>query len=155
MWSIGKLGDGSADSASLVVLADDEPAILDTLQFVLEAEGFSVLTFGNGVDAMRAIEDEQPKVAVLDLLMPGLPGHEICRLVRLREELARTSLVIMSALPVDEARKRLREARPDFFLEKPFEHGELVTVVGRAIAGVSLEGKGSSRLMPGIPASLS
>jgi two-component system response regulator MtrA len=64
------------------MLVDDEPLIIDSLTYSLQREGFEVQSVGDGSVALQAIEEFQPDLVVLDIMLPGVSGLEICRKLR-------------------------------------------------------------------------
>ena len=70
-------------SKKKIVLVDDEVDILDFLGYNLEKEGFKVTTFNTGEEILKAVNDISPDLIILDIMMPGLDGVEVCK--RLRE----------------------------------------------------------------------
>lgn len=65
-----------------ILLVDDEPAILDFLTMGLENEGFEVKTAADGMTAMNTVKTFQPHVAILDVMMPGMDGLEVSRMMK-------------------------------------------------------------------------
>lgn len=108
-----------------VLIADNEPSILETMRFILEAAGFRVLAAKDGLQALELLRRERPPLALLDVMMPGLDGYGVCRAVRRDPDLAGTRLIMLTAkgLPEDEA--RALEAGADAYFRKPF-HEDVV-----------------------------
>jgi len=77
-----------------VLVVDDEPTLLATLRFNLEREGYEVIVAADGAEALMLAEQEQPDLVLLDLMLPGMHGFEICRALRKRTSIP---IVILTA----------------------------------------------------------
>jgi len=80
-----------------ILVADDEPYVQRSLEFVLKREGFEVVTAINGEDALRKIREFKPKVVFLDLMMPKMNGFETCREIKSDPSLKGTYVIILTA----------------------------------------------------------
>ena len=112
-----------------ILVVDDEPAIVDAVNYALSASGFDVDTFGDGESALEAARSDGYDVLVLDVRLPGLSGIEICR--RLRSE-SDVPILILTAMDAEVDRVLGLEAGADDYVTKPFSVAELVSRV-RAI----------------------
>ncbi len=114
-------------ASELVLVVDDEPNIVQLARLYLEREGFRVETEGDGLAALLAVERLHPALLVLDLMLPGLDGLEICR--RLRT--ARDPIPILMVTARDEDIDKILglELGADDYLTKPFNPRELVARV--------------------------
>ena len=102
------------------------------LQIALEADGYMVATVDNGADAIREVEGTHPDVVVLDVLMPGLGGHEVTRAIRANPDTCRTPIVMCSALGTEDDRWQAHIAGADAFVAKPFDIRTLTAELTRA-----------------------
>lgn len=119
----------SGDSAQRTVLVvDDDPFIVSFIESALEDEGYLVLTTGSE-SALRIARDHHPDVILLDIMMPGLDGVEVSRLLRSEPITASIPIIVMSA------QDRLRKASSTSFandkLPKPFDLDQLFSIVAR------------------------
>ena len=114
---------------SQVLVVEDETDIRDLIALHLSREGFRCRTAGNGVDALAEVRSSHPDLLVLDLMLPGLGGLEVCR--RLRAEPATASLpIIMLTAKADEVDRVVGlELGADDYVVKPFSPKELVARV--------------------------
>lgn len=121
-----------------VLLADDEEAITSELAPLLERCGFNVAVARDGDEALRLVESFQPDLIVLDILMPGLNGREVCR--RLRAVGNWTPVIMLTQVGTSAERAMTLEEGADDYLNKPFDPFELAArikaVLCRARAGV-------------------
>ena len=65
-----------------VLVIDDEPSITSSIKYGLEKEGYTVITADNGSDGAELARNEKPDIVVLDVMLPGLDGYEVCRMIR-------------------------------------------------------------------------
>ena len=112
--------------AKKIVVVDDEKPIADILQFNLEKEGYDVLTANDGDEALELILKEVPDLVLLDIMLPGKDGMEICREVRKSHDMP----IIMLTAKDDEIDKVLGlELGADDYVTKPFSTRELIARV--------------------------
>jgi len=109
-----------------ILIADDEPALLRILEWNFSRAGFTVLVASDGDQALAAIQANRPEAALLDAMMPGKTGPEVCRLVRADPKLAGMKLGLLSAKGRDEASDMAGESGADFYETKPFSPDALV-----------------------------
>jgi len=115
-----------------VLIVDDEPDVLLTLRMILEAEGFDTALAADGETALRRIDDEQPDVVLLDLMMPVLDGWYV--LAELAGRTRRPRVVVCSAKTATADQQRARDLGADEYLTKPFDPDRLVTVICGVLA---------------------
>jgi two-component system response regulator MprA len=111
-------------SPAKVLIVDDEPAVRESVQRVLRLEGFNVELAVDGRDAMRRVAETRPDAMLLDVLMPGLDGIEVCR--RMRDTGDRTPVLMLTARDGVSDRVAGLEAGADDYLPKPFALDELL-----------------------------
>jgi DNA-binding response OmpR family regulator len=109
-----------------ILVVDDEPTLLATVRFNLEREGYEVLTASNGGDALQLAERERPDLVLLDLMLPGMHGFEICRALRKRTSIP---IVILTARTDEVDRVVGLELGADDYITKPFSMVELIARV--------------------------
>ena len=120
-----------------VLVADDEPSIRETAAFILECEGYRVVTAANGEDAFAAIRRERPAAVLLDVNMPRMDGFAVCRAVREDPALRGTFLILLTARGQKNDEKAGLAAGADVYLTKPFDDEEIL----RLLAGVYRPGE--------------
>lgn len=113
-----------------IVIVEDDPVILRGLSDNLRAEGYGVLSAGDGDAGYQLICDEQPDLVLLDLMLPGLSGYELCR--RVRSAGLTTPVVMLSARGDESDRVLGLDTGADDYVAKPFSLGELLARI-RAI----------------------
>lgn len=104
-----------------ILLVDDEPDILDFLSYNLKKEGYTVLTAGNGVDAVRKAKKELPHLIILDIMMPEMDGIETCRQIREIPELSNSVIAFLTARNEEYTQISGFEVGADDFITKPIK----------------------------------
>jgi DNA-binding response OmpR family regulator len=117
-----------------VLVVDDEPIVRDVVTRYLEREGYRTLEAANGGEAQRLLEREPPSLVVLDVMLPGLSGLELCRWIRLRSEMP---IVMLTALGEETDRIVGLELGADDYLTKPFSPRELAVRVRNLVRRAS------------------
>ena len=79
-----------------ILVVDDEPDILEFLQYNLEKEGFTVITASDGEAGIQKAEQEDPDLIILDIMMPKMDGVEVCRVLRSRPKFAHTVIAFLA-----------------------------------------------------------
>ena len=111
-----------------ILIVDDQPQNLRLLEAVLEPRGYRTISAESGEAALEVLGREQADLVLLDILMPGMDGYEVCR--RIRENPATAFLPVVMITASDTAQKlRATEAGADDFVAKPFDQGELLARV--------------------------
>jgi DNA-binding response OmpR family regulator len=112
-----------------ILIADDEPNILISLEFLMKREGYQVLLARDGAEAMAAIAAERPDLVLLDVMMPGKSGFDVCQAVRADETMADVKIVLLTAKGRDiDVAKGLALGANDY-IAKPFSTTELAARV--------------------------
>jgi len=125
--------------AERILLVEDEPAIAEALEYALEAEGFEVDALGDGAEALKAAREREYDLLVLDLMLPGLSGVEICR--RLRSESA-IPILMVTAKAAEVDRVVGLEIGADDYVTKPFSMAELTARVRALLRRRALDRSG-------------
>ncbi|HRJ40733.1 MAG: response regulator [Caldilineaceae bacterium] len=112
-----------------ILVVDDEPYILRSLSFVLEREGFQVVTASEGEGALSKIRELRPQLVFLDIMLPRKNGYEVCAAVKEDPELADTHVVMLSAKGQQIDRERGMLGGADEYMTKPFSPKEIVEYV--------------------------
>jgi len=109
-----------------VLVVDDEKTLVKALTFNLEKEGYEVVTAYDGEEALKQVESDNPDLVILDLMLPGLDGFEVCRRVRKNLDIP----IIMLTAKGDDIDKILGlELGADDYITKPFNPRELIARV--------------------------
>jgi adenylate cyclase len=108
-----------------ILVVDDTPQNVKLLADLLTVKGYAVLTAANGEEALAKIAGEQPDLVLLDIMMPGLSGYDVCRRIRDNRLTALLPVVLVTSLDPQQERVKGIEAGADDFLSKPINQPEL------------------------------
>jgi class 3 adenylate cyclase len=111
-----------------VLVVDDQPQNIRLLEAILTPRGYDVLTASSGEEALKVIADSEVDLVLLDIVMPGLDGYEVCRRIRDQVDTAYLPVVMVTASG-DEQKLKALEAGADDFLTKPINQSELLARV--------------------------
>jgi adenylate cyclase len=112
-----------------ILVVDDTPTNAKLLADILAARGYAVATAGTGAEALRQIERQVPDLVLLDVMMPGLSGYDVCRKIRENPLSSMLPVVMVTALDPSEERVKGIDAGADDFLTKPIHQPELLARV--------------------------
>jgi CheY-like chemotaxis protein len=123
----------SNDAKTVVLIADDEPSTLALLGRHLRSRGYSVLEAADGDEAWELAHEHLPDLVILDVMMPGMSGWEVCRKVREAVSLAHTGVIMLTGIgeTLNEMTSPLYGA--DAHVDKPFEFATLDTKIGEVL----------------------
>jgi DNA-binding response OmpR family regulator len=119
-----------------ILLVDDEPLITDSLSYSLKREGFDVKSVGEGEQALKEMSDFEPDLVVLDIMLPGMNGLEVCRRIRTKGS---TPVIMLTARGEELDRILGLEVGADDYLAKPFSFRELLARIRSILRRVELD----------------
>ncbi|HEX7452416.1 MAG TPA: response regulator, partial [Polyangiaceae bacterium] len=124
----------SNDSKPIVLVADDEPSMVAMLSSHLRSKGYTVLEASDGDQALELAHEHLPNLVLLDVMMPGMSGWEVCRKIREAVSLAHTGVIMLTGIGenLNEMTSPLYGA--DAYLDKPFEFSDLDQKISETIA---------------------
>jgi DNA-binding response OmpR family regulator len=117
-----------------ILVADDEPDIRDLLTFKLERAGYTVQAVGSGIQALAAIQEDPPDLAVLDYMLPGLSGMDVLRKIRDDERTSGVRVILLTARARDADVDAGFATGADDYITKPFSPRELLHRVNTILA---------------------
>jgi DNA-binding response OmpR family regulator len=109
-----------------ILIVDDEPANVDILIQELDGEGYKLLTAYDGEEALIKVQEHQPDLILLDVMMPKVDGFTVCRILKGSGKTILIPVILLTALRTHEDRVRGIEAGADDFISKPFDRDELL-----------------------------
>lgn len=109
-----------------ILIVEDEVAIVTMLRYNLEREGFRVYTTGDGEEAITMVKEYMPDIIVLDWMLPGMTGIEICKQLRWNNDTKNIPIIMLSARGEESDRIRGLDVGADDYMVKPFSPSELV-----------------------------
>jgi two-component system, OmpR family, phosphate regulon response regulator PhoB len=125
--------------AASILIVEDEAAIHELLSYNLKAEGFRVRVVEMGEDVHPAISDEMPDLVLLDWMLPGLSGIEVCRLLRARDDTKSLPVIMLTARGEEAERVRGLATGADDYIVKPFSIREVVVRIRSLLRRVKPE----------------
>lgn len=112
-----------------VLIADDEPNIVVSLEFMMKREGYEVVVARDGAAALAAIRGQRPDLVLLDAMMPGMTGFDVCEAVRADTTLKGTVILMLTAKGRETDMARGVGAGADAYVTKPFSTRDLMAKV--------------------------
>jgi putative two-component system response regulator len=110
---------------STVLIVDDDPTAREALVAILEGEGYELQQAKDGIQTLRMLKQVQPDLILLDVMMPGMTGFEVCQRIRSDPQIAEIPIIILTALDDRESLLNALKAGADDFISKPFDRYEL------------------------------
>lgn len=112
-----------------VLLAEDEPNIVESLSFLLERAGYQVMVEIDGLKALDTAMADTPDVMILDVMLPEMDGYEVLRKMRADDRTKSVPVLMLTAKGQREDRRVAMECGADLFITKPFANAELIAAV--------------------------
>lgn len=109
-----------------VLVAEDEPNIVLSLQFIMNKEGFNVRIAEDGDQAIREIEKERPDAILLDIMLPKRDGFSVCETIKSNPEWSGVKVIMLTAKSREEDKQRALNLGADDYITKPFSTRQLV-----------------------------
>ena len=122
------------DSASKVLIVDDEPNIVIALEFLLQQEGYRVAKAYQGVEALAVAEVFLPDIIVLDVMMPGIDGFEVARRMRNVPALEAVKIVFLTAKGTQRDKETGYASGAEYYMVKPFDNEVFVNTINEIMA---------------------
>lgn len=116
-----------------ILVVDDDPAMRRLISIILSQAGYRVTEAGDGLEALASVKQQPPAAILLDVMMPGMDGLEVCRRLKGDPATAAIPVVLVSALAGSGHRREGLEAGADEFMGKPINMPDLRAVVRRVI----------------------
>jgi DNA-binding response OmpR family regulator len=121
--------------ARTILVADDEPSILLSLQFLLQKAGYQVRTARDGEEALQAVESAAPDLILLDAMMPKRDGYDVCQSLRADPAYRHIPIIMLTAKGRDIERQKGLALGATDYVTKPFSTRELVETVRKHLGG--------------------
>ena len=119
-----------------VLVAEDEKKILNLLQLYLEKNNYDVITAENGKEALEKIKRYSPDLLVLDIMMPAMNGHEVCKKIRKNRKYKDIPIIYLSSLTEKQSIISSLEIGGDDYMTKPFDPNELIARINAILRRV-------------------
>ncbi len=125
------------NSKRKILIVDDERYILHILDFSLGAEGYEVITAGDGEQALERTHSDRPDLIVMDIMMPKMDGFEACKALKANPDTCNIPVIMLTAKGREIDRKRGLDAGADDYLTKPFSPAKLIERVHVVLDGTT------------------
>ena len=116
-----------------ILIVDDEPDLLEMVQISLETEGYECIVAYDGFRALDRARKEKPDLIILDVMLPGLNGYKICRLLKFDEQYKHIPIIMLTAEAQEKDRLVGEEAGADFYMTKAFAADKLIAKVAELL----------------------
>ena len=120
--------------AKKILVIEDDPATSRLVDYSLRHEGYEVITAFNGLEGIRKAKNEAPDLVILDVMLPGLDGFEICHRLKSEPATAQLPILMFSAKAQDADKNTGLKVGADDYLPKPASPAEIVRKVGKLLA---------------------
>jgi two-component system alkaline phosphatase synthesis response regulator PhoP len=117
-----------------ILIVDDEPNIVMSLEFLMRKNGYAVSIARNGTEALEAVDRAPLDIVLLDIMMPDVDGYQVCRHIKARPDRAGTKIIFLSAKTKDVDVQKGYEAGADLYIPKPFSTRQLMSKVRELLA---------------------
>ena len=118
-----------------VLIAEDEPSILESLDFILRRAGYSIASVTDGDAALIAVRRDKPRLLVLDVMLPRRSGFEVLKQIRADADTRDLPVLILTAKGQSQDRRTAEELGASDFVTKPYANADVVGSVRRLLAG--------------------
>jgi DNA-binding response OmpR family regulator len=115
--------------AKEILIVDDEPNVVVPIQFLMEQQGYRVMIAERGEDALDLIYQYKPDLVLLDIMLPGIDGYQVCEIVRLNPNFRKVKIIFLTAKGREEEIAKGLALGADVYITKPFSNTELVAKV--------------------------
>jgi len=123
-----------------ILVVDDEIYMLHILEFSLGMEGMEVITASSGQEALQRVAEERPDLIVLDVLMPEMDGHEVCRQLKDQPRTRSIPIIFLSARDGRADREAGLRLGAEAYITKPFSPQSLIDTIGEVLEGARDDG---------------
>lgn len=124
----------NSNTAHKILVVDDDPYILMSLEFLMKKNGFDVLVARNGTEALEIVKGFIPDVVLLDIMMPDVNGYEICTYIKSHKKLMHCQVVFLSAKASETDRQKGLDLGASLYIAKPFSTRTIVSQIKALLA---------------------
>ncbi len=112
-----------------ILIVDDEPNVVVPIQFLMEQQGYRVMIAERGEDALDLIYHYKPDLVILDIMLPGMDGYEVCEIVRLNPNYRDVKIIFLTAKGREVEIAKGLALGADVYITKPYSNAELIAKV--------------------------
>ncbi|MBM3183077.1 MAG: response regulator transcription factor [Chloroflexi bacterium] len=118
-----------------ILVVEDDPSTLRFIEYTLQQEGLEIFLAKNGLDGLKIAQTEHPDLIILDIMLPGLDGYEVCRRLRQKSDTANILVLMLSAKARQEDKDMGMKMGADDYLSKPVDPTEIINKVQSMLMG--------------------
>lgn len=122
-----------------ILIVDDEEHICELIKFNLEKNGYKAIVAGNGIDALKIVREEMPQLILLDVMLPGMDGYDVCKEIRKDNAISSIPVIMITARGEEFDKVLGLELGADDYMTKPFSIRELVARVKAILRRTTLK----------------
>ncbi|WP_142414482.1 response regulator [Hathewaya massiliensis] len=122
-----------------ILIVDDEEHIQELIKFNIEKNGYRAICAGNGFDAIKLAKEELPDLILLDLMLPGMDGYDVCKEIRKESTLSKTPIIMITAKSEEFDKILGLELGADDYITKPFSIRELLARVKAVLRRTAMQ----------------
>jgi twitching motility two-component system response regulator PilG len=127
-------GNGAQDmSKQKILVVEDEMSLLKLESILLASRGYQVFSMSNGKDALECIEKEMPDLVLLDVMLPGVGGLDVCRQIKSNPLTSHIFVVLLTAKKTQEDLAKGKEVKADCYITKPFKSAMVIETIQRLL----------------------
>ena len=120
--------------AKKILVVDDEPSLRELLKAILENEGYEIITANDGKEALKQLEKESPDLILMDMMMPGMSGREVCEKIRANPKTNKQKIVFLTVVKFSEmGLETLKGMSVLDYITKPFDNTDLVKRIKKIV----------------------
>ena len=120
---------------SKILVVDDDLKIQMVIRIMLEKSGYEVKCVSSGLEAFQELDSYNPDLIMLDVMMPGMDGYEVCRKIKSNEKTKEIPVIMLTALGMGEDFEKALENGADWYIVKPFNSRQLLSRVSMLLKG--------------------
>jgi len=122
-----------ASSAKRIVIIENNPVFRRALKTRLEAGGFRIFDAENGLEGLNTVRRENPDLVILDIMLPGLDGHKVCRMIKFDRKLSRIPVIVLTSRDLDQDATLAKQCGADAFILKTTRAPILIEVIRKLL----------------------
>jgi two-component system alkaline phosphatase synthesis response regulator PhoP len=105
-----------------ILIVDDDRDAIDTLESLLEYKGYEVIAVHDGFSALKKVKEEKPDVVILDIMMPGMDGYNVCEAIKDNPATKDTTVIMLTAKNMFGDVEKALEKKADWYIVKPYDN---------------------------------
>ena len=126
-----------------ILVVDDDPSLRFLITASLEDEEYDISEAADGIEAYKMIQKEKPDLILLDVMMPGMTGYELCTALKQNSDTKNILVIMLTAKGQERDKRDSKQAGADLYLRKPFSPLELIDIVSSLLKGNGTSEKGN------------